>query len=84
MNKNQVPYRAFPVLGILGIALVILKAVGVSSLSWVWTLAPFWIGPAVFLAVIGGVSAVSVIAFLFWTLFAFGVSLGRKFCKTRK
>lgn len=43
---------SFPVLGILGVALVVAKAIGLLTWPWVWVLAPFWIGPAIFLGVI--------------------------------
>jgi pilus assembly protein TadC len=42
---KSVEYRSyFPVLGVLGIVLVILKAMGYLDWSWWWVLAPFW-GP---------------------------------------
>lgn len=42
----------FPILGILGVAFIILKLVGVLAWSWWWVLAPFWIGPALALVVL--------------------------------
>lgn len=37
------------ILGILGVAFIILKLTSVIAWSWWWVLAPFW-GPAVFAA----------------------------------
>lgn len=35
------------VVGLLGVAFVILKLCGVIDWSWWWVTAPFWIGPAI-------------------------------------
>lgn len=40
------------ILGLLGVAFVILKLCGVIAWSWLWVLAPFWIMPALVLAII--------------------------------
>lgn len=49
-EKVYVPY--FPVLGVLGAVLVVLKLIGEIDLAWVWVLAPFW-GPwALMLAIV--------------------------------
>lgn len=46
-NKNvNVQYPGF--LSLLGIAFIILKLCKVISWSWVWVLAPFWIGTALY------------------------------------
>lgn len=37
---------------LLGLAFIILKLVGVISWSWVWVLAPFWIGIALTLIIV--------------------------------
>lgn len=34
---------SFPVLGLLGAVLVVLKVLGKIALAWKWVLAPFWI-----------------------------------------
>lgn len=51
-------------LGLLGIILVVLKALGLISLSWLWVTAPFW-APLVltilFYAFLIAVSAVAAI-----------------------
>lgn len=50
-------------LGFLGIILVVLKVAGASDLSWLWTLAPFWIPMIpVFLGLV--VMCFAVIAFV--------------------
>lgn len=46
--KKQVVYNSTNICGLLGIAFVVLKLVGVINWSWVWVTAPFWI-PVIFL-----------------------------------
>jgi len=43
---------SLPVLGILGAVLVVLKALGMIALSWVWVLAPFWLPFVAFILVV--------------------------------
>lgn len=50
-QSTQVINRGIGPLSLLGIALVVLKAMGYISISWVWALAPFWI-PLIFSAII--------------------------------
>ena len=40
---------SLPILGLLGAVLVVLKALGLITLSWLWVLAPFWIPIAGFM-----------------------------------
>lgn len=40
------------VAGLLGVAFVILKLCGVIDWPWLWVLAPFWVGLAVFLGIL--------------------------------
>lgn len=49
------------VLGLLGVAFVVLKLAGVIAWSWWWVTAPFWGGPAI----LGGVL---IITMLFYTI----------------
>lgn len=49
------------VVGLLGVVFVTLKLCGVIDWSWLWVLAPFWVGLAVMVAI---VLVVLVIAFL--------------------
>lgn len=42
-KTNVVVRNSFPVMGILGVILIVLKLLGVIHLSWLWVLAPFWI-----------------------------------------
>lgn len=45
--------------GVLGIIFIVLKLVGVISWSWLWVLAPFWIGLALLVGmaiIVGGVA----------------------------
>lgn len=48
------------VLGLLGVAFVILKLTGHITWSWLWVLAPFWIPVAVVLAILGVVFLTAV------------------------
>lgn len=41
----------FPIVGLLGVAFIILKLTGHIAWSWFWVLAPFWIPMGVILAV---------------------------------
>ena len=41
--EKQVIYKGPGILGLLGVAFVVLKLVGVIDWSWWWVLAPFWI-----------------------------------------
>lgn len=46
-NKNvNVQYPSF--LPLLGIAFIVLKLCKVITWSWIWVLAPFWIGVALY------------------------------------
>lgn len=45
--EKQVIYKGPSILGLLGVAFVVLKLVGVINWSWWWVTLPFW-GPVVF------------------------------------
>ena len=60
-NKNVVSINMSSiVLGLLGVAFIVLKLCGVISWSWWWVTAPFWIPAAIGLAVF--------ICFIVWAL----------------
>lgn len=45
-SKQEVAHNVtvnMPWLGLLGIAFVVLKLVGVIAWPWIWVLAPFWV-----------------------------------------
>ena len=42
-NKVEVNHPGFPILGLLGVAFVVLKLMGYITWSWWLVLAPFWI-----------------------------------------
>lgn len=44
MSDREVVYRGPGILGMLGIAFVVLKLAGIIDWSWWWVTAPFW-GP---------------------------------------
>lgn len=46
-NNNHVSTGGIGVTGLLGVAFVVLKLLGVIKWPWVWVLCPFWIGLAV-------------------------------------
>ena len=61
-SEKVVVSNSFPVLGLLGATLVVLKALGYVSWPWVWVLAPFWIPFAIlggFLVITALVAAVA-------------------------
>lgn len=51
MNKNSTSSGGERVLGLLGVAFIVLKLTGVINWSWWWVTAPFWGGFALFLVV---------------------------------
>jgi hypothetical protein len=51
---------SFPILGILGVVFIVLKLTHVINWSWLWVLAPFWGGLALWLIVL--VVAFAIIA----------------------
>ncbi len=64
-TATPVVVSSFPVFGLLGAVLVILKVLGKIGLAWKWVLAPFWI-PTVFgLGVLAVVLFIAVIAAAF-------------------
>lgn len=52
-QTTHVINRGIGPLSLLGIALVVLKAMGYINISWIWTLAPFWI-PLVIVVILVG------------------------------
>lgn len=50
------------ILGMLGVALVILKLIGIITWPWLWVLAPFWVPFAIVAALIPVALVVAVIA----------------------
>ena len=59
-ETKQVASSSFPVLGLLGAVLVVLKLLGKISISWWWVLAPFWI-----------VAVFAIVAIVVLLMFAF-------------
>lgn len=58
----------FPIVGLLGIIFVCAKVFGfepVASWSWVWVLAPFWVGLALFALLVVGLMLVAFIAAMY-------------------
>ena len=51
-NDNRVSTGGIGVTGLLGVAFVVLKLLGVISWPWVWVLCPFWISLAVVILVV--------------------------------
>lgn len=47
--------------GLLGVAFVVLKLVGVIDWSWWWVTAPFWMGLALLLAILLGITIFAAI-----------------------
>lgn len=49
--EKQVIYKGPGILGLLGIAFVVLKLLGVINWSWWWVTIPFW-GPIAFIVIL--------------------------------
>lgn len=52
-QSTQVINRGVGPLSLLGIALVVLKAMGYINISWIWVLAPFWIPLVIAVILVG-------------------------------
>lgn len=66
MSQDKVVvHKSFPVLGLLGVVLVILKVLGEISLPWIWVLAPFWVPWAIVFAIFTIPLLIAAIAALF-------------------
>lgn len=62
-NKENKAKVKFPSLNtILGIVFIVLKLCGVIEWSWVWVLAPFWIGTIITILTLVFVTMVAAIA----------------------
>ena len=55
--EKQVIYKGPGILGLLGIAFIVLKLVGIIDWSWWWVTAPLWIPIIIFLCFVGGLYA---------------------------
>lgn len=67
MSKEQTTQvvSSFPVLGLLGAVLVVLKVLGKITLAWKWVLAPFWIPALIGLGIAGVVLIILALAAAF-------------------
>lgn len=68
---------SFPVWPLLTAVLVVLKLLGLITISWLWVFSPLWLPLALVLAVLAGIAAVALIVFLVGALIA-GVKLKSK------
>lgn len=50
-SKVSITSQSFPVVTLLGAVLVVLKILGYSHISWLWTLSPFWISAVIGIAI---------------------------------
>lgn len=66
MSNSSNSSSGIGVVGLLGVAFIILKLCHIIAWSWWWVLAPFWVGFAIFFAVI----LIPTIAFSLISLFA--------------
>jgi membrane protein YdbS with pleckstrin-like domain len=65
MSKSSSSSSGVGVLGLLGVAFVVLKLTGVINWSWWWVTCPFWAVAAIALILIGG----GILIYLFKQLF---------------
>ena len=56
MSKNSSSNNGGVIMGLLGIAFVVLKLIGIITWSWWWVTLPFWGGIALVLLEIGRAS----------------------------
>ena len=49
------------VTGLLGVAFIVLKLIGVIDWSWFWVLSPFWISLSIALLILGGVLLAAIL-----------------------
>ena len=63
-TTNTVVKSSFPVLGLLGSVLVVLKLLGYIHISWLFVLMPFYIGLAIVVVIILGILIFAGGAFL--------------------
>ena len=61
MSKQTSSSSSSGVLGLLGVAFVVLKLLGVINWSWWWVTLPFWGGLALVFGIIGVFLLISVI-----------------------
>lgn len=66
MENKTVRTKGMGFCGWLTIAFIVLKLCGVISWSWLWVLAPLWIGWALVLLILGGVALGAWISERWW------------------
>jgi len=62
MSKNSSNSRGIGVVGLLGIAFVVLKLIGTINWSWWWVTAPFWGGAFIVIAIMLILTIIGIIA----------------------
>lgn len=60
-NNNHVSTGGIGVTGLLGVAFVVLKLLGVIKWPWVWVLLPFWGGLALVILIFAAILIVETI-----------------------
>lgn len=61
MSDREVVYKGPGVLGILGVAFVVLKLTGFINWSWWWVTAPFWCPVALLIAILLIVAIIGIL-----------------------
>ena len=61
VKNNSANSGGVGLLGILGVAFVVLKLTGTVDWSWWWVTAPFWAGPVLVIAI-----AAVIVPLFFW------------------
>lgn len=65
MSANNGRSGGVGILGLLGVAFVVLKLTGDIDWNWVWVLAPFWAPAAFVLAILAIVGTVMIMGWCF-------------------
>lgn len=76
----EVKVQGVSTLGLLGVAFVVLKLVGVISWSWWWVTVPFW-GP---LGIIAGICVIYILAVILAAIVQVFINLVGRITKKRK
>ena len=70
MKATVVSKKGISMMGLLGVVLVTLKALGLVSISWLWATSPFWLGLAIIISILTLGVILTLIGALIFALFS--------------